>query len=194
MGFEMHALRDTNKRRAALSAVAVACFVSTTLAVTAETPSSATSPHSMQHEALINQQLAHQREFVAGALAQSQAVLTALLLQSHTSSYTNFQFAPDTRGPITERISEFSSAQEDLISEYAQGMRLRNAQIAGEFSDHLDARALMFFQAGSLYGPPELEFEAPNLPSPIAPPDISVPFPGLTAPLGGFFATLDTNP
>lgn len=190
----MQRIRHTDTRRVSLSGLACACVLSAALSVAAETPSSAQSPHSLQHEALIDQQLITQREFVADALAQSQAVLTALLLQSHTSSATNFQFAPDTRDPVTERISEISSAQESFIAEYALGMRLRNAQLEGDFSDHLNARALMFFQTGSLYDGPDLEFEAPSLPSPVTPPTISVPFPGLTAPIGGFFATLDTNP
>lgn len=190
----MQTLESLDKSKIALSCLASVSLFSTALMAHAEIPYPTAAPHMAQHKTLIDQELNQQREFVAGSIAQSQAILSSLLEQSEAAAATNFGFDPATRDPAAERISDFSGQQSDFIAEYAQGMRLRNAQIAGDFSDHINTRALLFFQTGSLYGVADLELEAPEFDPPIDPPEITVPFPGLTAPVGGFFAILDSNP
>lgn len=190
----MQILERLEKSKISLIGLSVAALLITSLDANADILPKNLAPHLSQHEARVNQELAQQREFVAAALEQSQAVLASLLEQSHSAAATYFGFDPATREPAAERLADFSAQQADIIADYALGMRLRNAQIAGDFSDHINTRAVLFFETGSLFGAPDLELEVPDVAPPLAPPEITVPFPGLTAPVGGFFATLDNNP
>ena len=178
----------------ALSPIAVAGLILCSHAANADLLSTAPNPLIEQHQSVIEQELSQQRAFVAAALEQSQAVLSNLMEQNHSVAGTNFGFDPASQNPAAERLSDFSAQQAEIIADYALGMRLRNERIAGDFSDHVNARALLFFQTGSLFGLTDLELEDPQTDPPIAPPALTVPFPGLTAPIGGFFAMTDSNP
>lgn len=141
-----------------------------------------------QPQAFINEILDVQRDFVANELAQSSAVLSSLMEYNQVGSQTNFLFNSSVRDPAAQRISTFNDAQQEFIADFAKGMRIRSAAISGDFSEHVNMRAATFFQTGSLFTGPDLEFEGSLKPSPIAIPDVTSSFQRQELPIGGFFA------
>lgn len=141
-----------------------------------------------QPQAFINEILDVQRDFVANELAQSSAVLSSLMEYNQVGSQTNFLFNLSVRDPAAQHISIFNDAQQEFIADFAKGMRIRSAAISGDFSEHVNMRAATFFQTGSLFTGPDLEFGGSLKPSSIAIPDVTSPFPKQELPIGGFFA------
>lgn len=185
----------TDKRQFLFACTAGASVALTTLSVSADSPSPAAAPSLVQPQAAIDQQINQQRAFVANAIEQSQTLLATLLQQSRATTGTDFVFVPGIQTPSAERVSNFVAQQSEFISDYADAMRQRNAQIAGDFSDYANLRAGLFFQTGSIFGLTGADSDLPQSPSPIVPPAVTRPFPGLIeAPAGGFFALLDHTP
>lgn len=146
-----------------------------------------------QPQAFINEMMDVQRDFVVNELAQSSAVLSSLMQYNQVGNQTDFLFNSNGRDLAAQRISTFNDAQQEFIADFAEGMRVRSAAISGDFSEHVNMRAVAFFQAGSLFMDSDLEFEGSENPSPIPIPDVASPFPMQEQPIGGFFAVANNS-
>lgn len=135
----------------------------------------------------VTERLASDRRFVADALQQQQQKLEEMMVQNQAIMKQS-QTGMPAESLFASRIADFAEVQTGLITDYNDLLRLRTSGAAQGVNNRTTALSLLFAQSGFIYGSPDVNIISMiSLPSPTLS-SVTVPFPGLTAPVRGFFA------
>lgn len=171
--------------------LALALALASPVAATAETAAVMVAQAAAANPAFANvaEQLAADRAYVTNVLAEQQQRLEDLLAASRAMPGAAAQPGAPS-GVFALNIDVFAEFQRQLMADYSEFVRLRTAGVFAGLDAHTDAATDQFVQTGFVFEAATPLVELPEVPSNIPVPDANAPFPGLSVPGGGFFASV----